>query len=153
MRTIGKLRENFRPLRPESENRTYDSKRDYHHPRGSYSEHTTLKDRPLYCMFHERDTDHRTRDCPIFLESRKKMTQKHNQPPNPSIAKEVNNTSHWHQASQSSLSHQTSYQHSNTHFEYQSNYHRYHSPYNYTPYTSQAYSTQPTITYHPPHYK
>jgi hypothetical protein len=26
----------------------------------------------LYCMFHEKDTNHRTRDCPIFLESRRR---------------------------------------------------------------------------------
>jgi hypothetical protein len=33
-----------------------------------------MQDMPLYCMFHERDTDHRTRDYPIFLESKKNMT-------------------------------------------------------------------------------
>jgi hypothetical protein len=102
-------------------------------------------------MFHESDTDHRTRDCLIFLESKKKMTQKQNQQPNPSIAKEVNHTSHCHQASQSSSSNQPSYQHHNTHSECQPNYHRYPSPYyqpyNYTPHTSQIHTTQPTITY------
>jgi hypothetical protein len=40
-----------------------------------------------------KETDHQTRDCPIFLES-KKMAQKHNQPLNRSTAKEVNHTSH-----------------------------------------------------------
>jgi hypothetical protein len=104
-------------------------------------------------MFYKRDTDHKTRDCPIFLESKKKMTQKKNQPPNPSTAKEIIHTSHWQQASQSSPSHQPSYQHSNTHSEYQSNYQRYplsyYQSYNYTPHTSQTHPTQLTITYPP----
>jgi hypothetical protein len=107
---------NFRPPRLKSANRTYDSKRDYHHPRGSYSSQGCGRgrnqDKPLYCMFHEKDINHRTRGCPIFLESKKKMTQKHNHPSNPASAKEVNHRSHWHQASQSSSSHQPSYQHS-----------------------------------------
>jgi hypothetical protein len=102
-------------------------------------------------MFHKRGIDHRIRDCPIFLESKKKMTQKQNQQPNSSAAKEVKHMSHWHQASQSSSSNQPSYQHHNTHSEYQPNYHRYPSPYyqqyNYTPHTRQTHSTQPAITY------
>jgi hypothetical protein len=105
----------------------------------------------MYCMFHERNTNHWMGDCPIFLESKKKMTQKQNQQSNPSTAKEVNHTSHWHQASQLSSSNQPSYQHHNTHSEYQPNYHRYPSsyyqPYNYTSYTSQIHTTHPTITY------
>jgi hypothetical protein len=101
-------------------------------------------------MFHERDTNHRTRDCPIFLES-KKMTQKHSQPLTTTTAKEVNHTSHWHQPSQSSSSNQPSYQNFSSRPKYQSNYHRYPSqyyqPYNYTPHTSQVHTPQPTITY------
>jgi hypothetical protein len=88
----------FRPPRLESETRTYNPRRDYHHPRGGYSNRGRGwgrdPDRPMYYMFHERDTDHQTRDCPIFLESKKKMIQKHNQQPNPSTAKEVNHRSH-----------------------------------------------------------
>jgi hypothetical protein len=98
-------------------------------------------------MFHERDTYHRMRDCPIFLGSKKKMTKKQNQHPNPSIAKEVNHTSHWPQPSQYSSSNQPSYQHHNSRSEYQPNYHRYPSPYNYTPHTSQIHTTHRTIAY------
>jgi hypothetical protein len=82
------------------------------------------------------------------------MTTKHNQPSSITIAREVNHTSHWHQASQSSSSNQPSYQHPNPRSEYQSNYHRYPSPYyqphNYTSYTSQVHTPQPTITYPSP---
>jgi hypothetical protein len=102
-------------------------------------------------MFHERDTDHRTRDRPIFLESKKKMTQKHNQPSTTATVKEVNHTSHWQQPSQSSSSNQPSYQHFNLHPEYQSNYHihpsQYYQSYNYTPHTRQVHTPQLTITY------
>jgi hypothetical protein len=102
-------------------------------------------------MFHERDTDHHMRDCPIFLESRMKMTQKQNQQPNLSMAKEVNTTTHWHQPSQSSSSNQPLYQSHNTRSKYQPNYHKYPSPYyypyNYNPHASQVHTTQPTITY------
>jgi hypothetical protein len=91
------------------------------------------------------------RDCPILLKSKKKMTQKQNQRPNPTTAKEVNHTSHWHQPSQSSSSNQPSYQHHNNHSEYQPNYHRYPSPYyqphNYAPHIRQIQTTEPTITY------
>jgi hypothetical protein len=73
---------NVRPPQSESESRTNNPRRDYHQPRGGYSSRGQGRgqdqDRPLYCMFHERDTDHRIRDCPIFLESKNKMTQKHN---------------------------------------------------------------------------
>jgi hypothetical protein len=103
-------------------------------------------------MFHEIDIDHWARECPTFLESKKKMTQKHNQPSTTTTAKEVNHTSHWHQPSQSS-SNQHSYQHFNSRPEYQSNYHRYPSqyyqPYNYTMHTTQVHTPQPTITYPP----
>jgi hypothetical protein len=104
-------------------------------------------------MFHEKDTDHQTRDHPIFLESKKKVTYKHSQPSANTTAKEVNHVSHWHQPSQSSSSNQPSYQNFNPHLEYQSNYQRYPSqyyhPYNYMPYTNQVHTPQPTITYPP----
>jgi hypothetical protein len=74
-----KWEKKFRPLWLESKSRTYTPRRDYH-PRGGNSNRGGGRgqdqDRPLYCMFHERDADHQTRDCPIFLESKKKITQK-----------------------------------------------------------------------------
>jgi hypothetical protein len=63
-----------------------------------------VKPRHTVVLYHERDMDHRTRNCPIFLESKKKMTQKQNQPLNPPPAKEVNHTTHRQQPSQSSSS-------------------------------------------------
>jgi hypothetical protein len=64
-------------------------------------------------VYHERDTDHRTRNCQIVLESKQKMTQKQNQSSNPRPAKEVNHTMHWQQPSSSSSSYYPSYHHSN----------------------------------------
>jgi hypothetical protein len=104
---------NFRTLRPEVESKTYDPRGDHSQARGSYANRDhgkgRMQDRPLYSIFHKRDTDHRTRDCPIFLQSKKKMTQKHSESLTPSTTKEVNHTSHWHQPSQSSSSNQPSY--------------------------------------------
>jgi hypothetical protein len=102
-------------------------------------------------MFNEKDTDHRTRDCPIFLESKKKMSQKPTQALVQTTAKEVNHTSHWNQPAQSSTSNQPSYQSYNHRQEYQPNYHRYplqyYQPYNYTPHVNQTHTPQPTISY------
>jgi hypothetical protein len=89
---------NFRPPRQKSESREYDPNRDHQQTRGGYSSRGRGRgqnqERPLYYMFHEKDANLRTRDCPIFLESKKKMTQKHNQPSTTPTAKEVNHTSH-----------------------------------------------------------
>jgi hypothetical protein len=96
---------NFWPPQSENRNRAFSSRGEYHQQRGCYTNrgrgHGRSQDRLLYCMYHERDSYHRTRDCPIFLESKKKMSQKQNQPPNPPTTKEVNNTTHWQQPSQS----------------------------------------------------
>jgi hypothetical protein len=59
------------------------------HSRGSYTFKT------LYCMYHDSDTNHHTQDCPIFLESKRKMEQDSNQPPQHSLSREVNHTTHW----------------------------------------------------------
>jgi hypothetical protein len=94
----------FGPPQSKNRSRTFDSRREYHNPRGNYTNRGRgrgrFQDRPMYCMFHERDTDHKTRDCPIFLESKRKMTQKQSQMQSQPSVKEVNHTYHWRQASQ-----------------------------------------------------
>jgi hypothetical protein len=142
------LEKNFRPPWHENESRPYHPRRDHQQSRGGYSNRGRgrgrYQDKPLYCMFHEKDTDHRTRDCPIFLESKKKMAQKPTQPLTSSTMKEINHTSHYNQLSQSSSSNQPSYQKCNHCSEYQPNYHRYPSQYyqlyNYTPQANQTHT-------------
>jgi hypothetical protein len=93
---------NFRPLRPENENKTYDPRKDCNQTKGGHSSRGRgrdwIQDRPMYCMFHERDIDRRTREYPIFLGSKKKRTQKHYQLSTTATVKEVH-TSHSQQPS------------------------------------------------------
>jgi hypothetical protein len=79
---------NFRPPQQENESRPYEPRRTIRKAK------EVTPTGALYCMFHEKDTDHRTRDCPIFLESKKKMAQKPTQPSASNTMKEVNHTSH-----------------------------------------------------------
>jgi hypothetical protein len=51
--------------------------------------------KPLYCMYLGSDANHHTKDCPIFLESKRKMEHDCNQHPPQSSSREVNNTMQW----------------------------------------------------------
>jgi hypothetical protein len=48
--------------------------------------------KPPYCMYYGSDSNHRTKDCPIFLESNRKLEQDSNQLPQHSLSIVVNHT-------------------------------------------------------------
>jgi hypothetical protein len=99
-------------------------------------------------MYHERDTYHRTRDGPIFLESKKKMTEKQNQPLNLSRPKKLT----IHPTSTNNHNHHPHITlHTNTPTPVQNTSlittDTLYQPHSCTPATSQSHTAQPTITY------
>jgi hypothetical protein len=48
--------------------------------------------RPMYYMYHRNETDHRTKDCPIYIDTKRKMNQGITQPSPQLQSREVNHT-------------------------------------------------------------
>jgi hypothetical protein len=48
--------------------------------------------RPMYYMHHRNETDHRTKDCPIYIDTKRKMNQGITQPSPQLQSREVNHT-------------------------------------------------------------
>jgi hypothetical protein len=63
--------------------------------RGCGRGRSPYKFKPLCCMFHGSKNNHRTKDCPIFLESKRKIDQESNPPSQQIALGEVNHTMQW----------------------------------------------------------
>jgi hypothetical protein len=51
--------------------------------------------RPLYCMYHDNETNHHTKDCPIYIGTKHKMNQGTTQPSPQLHSREINHTMQW----------------------------------------------------------
>jgi hypothetical protein len=85
----------------ETNPRTFDQRSPQYNQRGGASNRGQGRDRgpftmkPSYCMYHGSNTNHCTKDFPIYLETKKKIEQDSAQPSHQPIPQEVNNTMQW----------------------------------------------------------
>jgi hypothetical protein len=104
-------------------------------------------------MYHGNETDHKTKDCPIYIGTKWKMNQDTNQPPPQLQTREVNHTMQWaphnQQHSPSYLSHYPTQAYQNSHTQSPA----YYQPYHYT--NTNHPQPPPTLQliYHPPNHK
>jgi hypothetical protein len=128
---------------PQGSQRGGASNRGCGHGRGPYTP------RPLYCMYHGNETDHKTKDCPIYIDTKQKMNQDTTQPLPQLQPREVNHTMQWalhnQQHSPSYPPHYPTQAYQNSHTQSRA----YYQPYHYTNTNHPQPLPTPQITYHP----
>jgi hypothetical protein len=113
------------------------------HERG----HGPYTPRPLYCMYHGNETDQRTKDCPIYIDTKLKMNQDTTQPCQQLQSREVNHTKQWAPHSQK---HSPSYPlHYPPYKNSQTQSPAYYQSYHYATINHPQPPPTPQITYHP----
>jgi hypothetical protein len=86
---------NFRSPPQERSKKTFDHRSNQYNQRGGTPGLGRGPFKHLYYTYHGSDNNHRTKDCPIFLESKRKMEQYSNQTQQQSSSRLVNHTLQW----------------------------------------------------------
>jgi hypothetical protein len=100
-------------------------------------------------MYHGNEIDHRTKDCPIYMDTKREMNQDTTQPSPQLQSREVNDTMQWARHNQQ---HSPSYPPHYPAQAYQNSQTQspaYYQSYHYTTTNHPQYSPTPQITYHP----
>jgi hypothetical protein len=133
---------NERP--PQSNQRGASSNRGRGRGRGPYTP------RPLYCMYHDNETDHHTKDRPIYyIDTKHKMNQDTTQPLPQLHNKEVNHTMQWAPRNPQHSSLYPSHYPAQTYQNSQTQPSAFYQSYYYATPNHPKPSPAPQMTYHP----
>jgi hypothetical protein len=100
-------------------------------------------------MYHGNEIDHRTKDCPIYIDTKHKMNQDTTQPSPQLHSREVNHTMQWAPCNQQHSSWYPSHYPAQTFQNSQTQPSAYYQSHHYTTPNHLEPSPAPQMTYHP----